>query len=219
MTDTNKQKKAFSLAEVLLTLVIVGTISALTIPTLKNHSDETKYVVAVQKAMAQISEATANVELEHGDASLFDFSSTDVDKWYKDAMNTIPFPNGVNAWQRVEMSGNDPFDSKFDFMTADGMAWNISNGGYKCGGGVALVDVNGAKDPNIVGIDQHGFRLGSRCGGDGGKSKIGDFGIYAMGDKLNDYNGTWACTAYVIKNKKMPWLRKVSTGCTEYMGK
>ena len=40
------RKKAFTLAEVLLTLVVVGVISVLTVPTLKNHSDEAKYVAA-----------------------------------------------------------------------------------------------------------------------------------------------------------------------------
>lgn len=214
-----KLTKAFSLAEVLLTMVIVGTVSALTIPTLKNHSDEAKYVAATQKAMSQVAEATANIELEQGDASLWNFASTTTVNWYKKAMNTVPFPNGVSKWQRGELGFAEVFDASFDFMTADGMAWDITQGGYPCGGGAVLVDVNGAQDPNIVGIDIHGFRLGHLCGGDDGKSKRGEFGIYAMGDKLNDFNDIWACTSYIIKNKKMPWLYKPAASCKDYMGK
>ena len=48
----NIKIKAFTLAEVLLTLIIIGVISALTVPSLKNYSDETKYVAATQKAMS-----------------------------------------------------------------------------------------------------------------------------------------------------------------------
>ena len=98
-----KLTKAFSLAEVLLTMVIVGTVSALTIPTLKNHSDEAKYVAATQKAMSQVAEATANIELEQGDEYLWNFASTTTVNCYKKAMNTVPFPNCVSKWQRGEL--------------------------------------------------------------------------------------------------------------------
>jgi len=218
MKKTNKIT-AFSLAEVLLTLIIIGTISTLTIQTLKNHSDETKYIASVQKAMAQISAATINIEAIHGDASLWNFSSNDTKTWYKNALNIIPFPNNKDIWTRSNMDASKTSSTKYNFMTADGMAWIINTGSYKCGGGVALVDVNGINGPNVIGIDQHGFRLGHLCGGENDTTKLGEFGIYALGDGLNDNDATWACTAYIIKNKKMPWLYNPSTSCAEYQGK
>ena len=42
--------KAFTLAEVLITLMIIGVISAITIPTLKKVSDDYTYVTAAKKA-------------------------------------------------------------------------------------------------------------------------------------------------------------------------
>lgn len=208
---------AFTLAEVLLTLVVVGVISVLTVPTLKNHADEAKYVAATQKAMSEIAAATSNAELAYGEASNWNFNSSTTANYYKKTMNTVPFPKGSKtSWDRNLLSGpNASFNPKF--MTADGMAWEIHDGGYACGGGVALVDINGSAPPNTVGIDIQGFRIGSPCSSDG--KKTGDFGIYAMGDGKNDANQEWACTAYIIRNKKMPWLYTPIDSCKTYVGK
>lgn len=207
---------AFTLAEVLLTLVVVGVISVLTVPTLKNHADEARYVAATQKAMSEIAAATSNAELAYGEASNWNFKTSNVKEYYRKAMNTVPFPKGSKkSWARMVLGGvNATFNPAF--MTADGMAWEIHDGGYDCGGGVALVDVNGSALPNTVGIDIQGFRIGTLCNG---KNKSGDFGVYAMGDGKNDSNTEWACTAYVIKHKKMPWLYTPIDSCSTYVGK
>ncbi len=210
------RKKAFTLAEVLLTLVVVGVISVLTVPTLKNHSDEAKYVAATQKAMSEIAAATSNAELVYGDASNWNFKSSAVKEYYRKAMNTVPISSGSKtSWERLNLNGES---AKFNptFMTADGMAWEIHDGGYSCGGGCALVDVNGSAPPNTIGIDIQGFRIGSLCDG---SNKSGDFGVYAMGDGKNDGNSEWACTAYVIRNKKMPWMYTPTDSCKSYQGK
>ena len=210
------RKKAFTLAEVLLTLVVVGVISVLTVPTLKNHADEAKYVAATQKAMSEIAAATSNAELAYGEASNWNFKSSTVKEYYRKAMNTVPFPKGSKtSWPRLGLDGaNATFRPAF--MTADGMAWEVHDGGYGCGGGCALVDINGSEPPNTVGIDIHGFRIGSLCNGN---NKSGDFGVYAMGDGKNDKNSEWACTAYIIRNKKMPWLYTSTDSCKSYQGK
>lgn len=209
---------AFTLAEVLLTMVIIGVVSALTVPTLKNHSDEAKYVAATQKAMSEVAAAVGSVELVHGDASTWNFDSANTVNWFKTTMNTVPFPDGVSSWKLYDLSGNEA-NFNASLMTADGMAWSINNGGYLCGGGCALIDVNGPKPPNTIGVDIHGFRIGHLCGGDGSKTKTGDFGIYAMGDNVNDKNAAWACSSYVIRHKKMPWLYKTTENCKSYLGK
>ena len=209
------KKRAYTLAEVLLTLVVVGVISVLTVPSLKNHADEAKYVAATQKAMSEIAAATSNAELAYGEASNWNFNSSTTINYYKKTMNTVPFPKGSKtSWDRNLLSGPNS-DFKPKFMTADGMAWEIHDGGYTCGGGVALVDVNGSAPPNTIGIDIQGFRIGNRCEA---AKKAGDFGIYAMGDGKNDANAEWACTAYIIKHKKMPWLYNPAQSCNSLVG-
>ena len=50
-------KKAFTLAEVLITLVVIGVIAAITVPILHNDTADKKWNVARQKAQATIGEA------------------------------------------------------------------------------------------------------------------------------------------------------------------
>ena len=214
----NTKINAFTLAEILLTLIILGTVSALTVPSLKNHSDEAKYVAATQKAMSEVTAAVSNIESIHGDASTWNFSSETTLNWFKQTLNTVPIPSGNESWERTNFDGTSSSFTPTVF-TADGMAWEINNGGYPCGGGCALIDVNGPEQPNTIGVDIHGFRIGHLCSGTENKTKTGDFGVYAMGDGLNDKNSIWACTAYVIKHKKMPWLYQSETSCATYMGK
>ena len=45
----NIKKSAFTLAETLLTLSIIGVIAALTIPALKEYQEEVRYVAATKK--------------------------------------------------------------------------------------------------------------------------------------------------------------------------
>ena len=45
---------AFTLAETLLTLVIIGVVAAMTIPTVMHNADERKYVAFTQKAFADV---------------------------------------------------------------------------------------------------------------------------------------------------------------------
>ncbi len=61
-----EKSKAFTLAEVLVTLVIIGVISALTIPTLKEASDRSANIAALKKAYSTLSNAFAELQAEHG---------------------------------------------------------------------------------------------------------------------------------------------------------
>lgn len=213
----NTMIKAFTLAEILLTMIIIGVISALTIPSLKNHSDEAKYVAATQKAMSEVAAAVSNIELIHGDASTWNFDSSTTKNWFRQTMNIAA--NSHPSWTRLLLSGESGGTFSPTFITADGMAWDIGSGGYSCGGGAVLIDINAEQPPNTIGIDIQGFRVGNKCGGTENKTKTGDFGVFAMGDNVNDTNAIWACSSYVIKHKKMPWLYQAKDGCNSFAGK
>lgn len=202
-----KKITAFTLAEVLLTLVIIGVVAALTVPTVKDHSDEVKYVAATKKALSTISAATTAIELKHGDGVFWKFDDEKTIDWYKESMNLVPPDPDKTSWQRTNFAGASEGNFVMTFLGADGMAWSLGTGDYPCGGGAAIVDVNGPQPPNVIGLDIHGFRIGSKCNG---AARSGDFGVYPMGDGANDANTKWACTAYVIRNSKMPWLNDAS---------
>ena len=59
------RKNAFTLAEVLITLGIIGVVAAMTMPTLMNQTNGAKFRTAYKKALSAISQAvTLNVALE-----------------------------------------------------------------------------------------------------------------------------------------------------------
>ena len=61
----NKQKKiAFTLAEVLITLVIVGVIAALTIPSMINKTNNQETVSRLKKAYSTLAQATQRIIFE-----------------------------------------------------------------------------------------------------------------------------------------------------------
>lgn len=61
-----KYIKAFTLAEVLITLSIIGVVAAMTIPSLKQSTQNAETVAKVKKAYATISVAFQKAELDNG---------------------------------------------------------------------------------------------------------------------------------------------------------
>ena len=57
-TDNIKGFSGFTLAEVLITLVIVGIIAAMTIPTLINKTNNQEYVSRLKKTYSTMAQAT-----------------------------------------------------------------------------------------------------------------------------------------------------------------
>ncbi|MDD3237319.1 MAG: prepilin-type N-terminal cleavage/methylation domain-containing protein [Candidatus Gastranaerophilales bacterium] len=60
------KKKAFTLAEVLITLVIIGVIAAITIPSLLNKTNQQEYRVGAKKAYSVLSQAAQHYYADTG---------------------------------------------------------------------------------------------------------------------------------------------------------
>ena len=59
-------KNGFTLAEVLITLVIIGVIAAMTIPTLMNNTNKQEYVSKLKKAYSTMAQATNKIIADEG---------------------------------------------------------------------------------------------------------------------------------------------------------
>jgi prepilin-type N-terminal cleavage/methylation domain-containing protein len=57
VSQNAKYRLAFTLAEVLITLAIIGIVAALTIPTLVNNYQKTQYVTQLKKAYTSVNQA------------------------------------------------------------------------------------------------------------------------------------------------------------------
>ena len=196
------KKIGFTLAEALLALSIVGVVAAMTIPTIKDYSEEAKFVALLKKAYSTIQTATAAAELKYGDSTLWGWNSdaATVNQKYLSVMNATIY-NG--AAYDVKTLGNDKWSTVNGWIkTGDGILYTASTweeGGLKYS--LIYVDTNGPERPNVVGVDVHCF-------------VVNKDGVYPMGANMHYGNGYWACTNYALKKGKMPWMHDASiTDC------
>ncbi len=71
-----KRNKGFTLAEVLITLVVIGIIAAITVPIIMQNNKKKTYVTKMKKFYSSLSQAIKLAEAEQGLSSLdWDFST------------------------------------------------------------------------------------------------------------------------------------------------
>lgn len=76
-------KKGFTLAEVLITLGVIGIVAALTMPMLIPRLEKVKTEAKLKKFYSVIAQATDKAMLEHGDWSTWDYSLSAQEFFYK----------------------------------------------------------------------------------------------------------------------------------------
>lgn len=160
------KKSGFTLAEVLITLVIIGVIAAMTVPTLMNNTNSQEYRSGLKKAISSINQALAlHYALEGTGAENFSDETEVVSGLFKKKMNIVD--NGTYS-DNYKIGDCEP-DGTNSFVTQDGMIFCVMNwesGGTDsqdvacnafntrpCGPNAApnlWIDVNGERKPNIV---------------------------------------------------------------------
>lgn len=143
---------AFTLAEVLITLGIIGVVAAMTMPTLINQTNGAQYKAAYKKALSVLSQAvTLNVALE--DTSFADV--TDIEPILKARANVLP--GGINGYnvsttRSTDGASTPTTDSNTTLFFNDGSMFtfpktvsNCTDWDHRCKG---YIDVNGKKGPN-----------------------------------------------------------------------
>ena len=163
--------KGFTLAEVLITLVIVGVIATMTIPTLMNKTNKQEYVVGLKKAYSTLAQVTNKIIAENGNpkCSIGGWACTNADIYnmYKKYLTKTKECATTNACSTDKyallVGGKKAFhNNETSLVTADGMRFNFIGVNTNCEGVDAgnengcfwiRVDVNGNKKPNIIGRD------------------------------------------------------------------
>ncbi len=171
---------AFTLAEVLITLGIIGVVAAMTMPTLMNSTQGAQYKAAYKKALSALSQAvTLNVALD--DWNFADTTKNEIDttagkqniyKLITDRMNYVKTetttPTIYNSTNLKD--GSNP-DEKISNLKADtyiyfndGMMFAYAKGQGECKKDspcFGFVDVNGEKGPNKVTVCSGTYALDS----------------------------------------------------------
>ena len=163
---------AFTLAEILITLGIIGVVAAMTIPTLVANYQKKETVTALKKAYSQLSQAVKMSELENGDKEYWNYdlpAETFMNTYLKPFLKDVEQTNGfdihktinykyLNGDRITESSVNDKNNSVIKLsdgtiIFVDG--WSSGENIYR---GI-LVDTNGFKKPNILGRDLFAFGI------------------------------------------------------------
>ena len=133
-------KRGFTLAEVLITLVIIGVIAAMTIPTLISSTGDQEYKTGLKKAFATLNQVVAvnSVLGDYDEASIS--AGTGLTDLLKDKLTIVEAPAAPAASACGE--------AQEWIYTADGFRYATTNQKNADELNQVCVDVNGDKGPN-----------------------------------------------------------------------
>ena len=152
--NTKRKHTAFTLAETLVTLTIIGVIAAITIPNLISKYQKHTYVVGLKKAYSVLTNAFT-MAVNEGDVT-FKVGETEDDikatiQRYLKIVKTCGTNNlsdcGVNNYP-----GYGSIWASTSYITEDGIIYTSTSTGI-------FADVNGPKGPNKAGRDIFYFEI------------------------------------------------------------
>lgn len=216
------KKAAFTLAEVLITLGIIGVVAAMTMPSLIQNYQEKATVTKLKKCYSLVSQAYVSILNDEGGSDTLQ-AGDDLEmmekfgkylKYQKTCgRNKGCFPNvtyksvtgnGYSKWE------DDTTDRSRAILT-DGTLIMFNKSAMRVGEGNYLyaqiyVDINGFKGPNQLGRDFFYFYINPE--------KIVPGGAKALEEKNEGQKFTknciqqngYACAAWVIYNENMDYL-------------
>lgn len=181
-TNSKNQIKAFTLAEVLITLSIIGVVAAITIPALMNNIQDAQYKNSWKKAYSNMSQVATRVVQDNGGSlkgifnDQFGQSAKDL---FKQNLSYIRDCDSADSAGKCWSTSVKNLSNTYSYtpynnaalVLKDGMSilffTNATGGGVDCSWtistdlkicGYADVDVNGfTKGPNQLGKDIYSF--------------------------------------------------------------
>ena len=171
------KQKAFTLAETLITLSIIGVVAAMTVPTLMTNANNQGYVTGLKKAYSNLTNTMKTISMEMGCGNDFSCVVADGDSTYfgeslasqfKTAYKTVSADSSTGNFITFGKGENEfnVYPNNGYFTTPDGITFGIHmplNFGQHNWAGIILVDVNGVeKGPNKWGKDAYAFQIASR---------------------------------------------------------
>lgn len=177
----NKKNIAFTLAEIIIIIGIIGIIAELTIPPVIFGIQKQQYILGLKKFYSNLSQALLEYTIDNGTPGdllgtpIFSSSYADIttllgSKYFKTQKVCKLFSNGTECWpQKIDDSGPNGHNAtktmtsvanKMGMITSDGMTVLVDYYYPDCNYNECIylyVDVNGIKGPNAYGRDY--FRL------------------------------------------------------------
>ncbi len=195
--------KAFTLAEVLITLGIIGIVAALTIPQLVANYTSTQLKVQWKKTYSIFEQATQNIIRENGS-----MKGLDCDSWVVDTCLKNYYSSFIKIKEEDDHTRGNCWHNAGEWKSMDGTSMDLPNGHDACivlndgtlinfenydsactndDCGLLQVDVNGFKKPNIIGKDI--FRI-----------HVGEYKTWLEKNYCNTNVNGWGCGYYYLLN-------------------
>ena len=216
-------KKGFTIAEVLITLGIIGVVAAMTLPTVINDAKERETVAKVKKFYSTMSQALLMAISKNGYVDSWNYCEE------QNAQCVAEFVRNLKPELKIAYDCGDDTECPGmadKYITLDGNDYSVS---YKTGShfyrvtlfdgshlwirhnrsntcqnpdtntenvcGLIWVDINGAKKPNQIGNDVFVFFI------------LKDRIIPHSGDDCYANNGGWGCAKYILEHDNMKYIR------------
>lgn len=220
------RKFGFTLAEVLITLGIIGVVAALTIPTLSHKLYEKRTVTQLRAVQSILAQAIKAAEEEDGEVSGWDLSldGSEADakiiggkllKQMKVAHDCGTAPDeksicvpyltystlsGGKVWGNYSALPNY---YKVKLNNGASLWWRSGNHSSSLEKSAEMyidffVDVNGSALPNVVGKDVFDFYY------EKGGLRVAGTPNYLNDKTCNNKSTGWGCAYYVLTNGKIP---------------
>lgn len=169
----------FTLAEVLITLGIIGVIAGMTIPLLMTQIQDRQFKEAAKAAYSKAAQAVQQMKQDeggslsgyYGNSKSFSPVFMTYLKIVKDCgmygspggeTCVITSPDGSSGYTSLtgDVANTGSIGGEGSFITSDGMFWTIQNTTTFSNRIFIMVDVNGyLKGPNVFGRDAYVFEL------------------------------------------------------------
>ena len=181
---TSYKKVAFTLAEVLITLAIIGVVAALTLPTLNKKIKDLREMSRLKQTYSTISQAIKLSQIEYGEVGTWGIEGVEVEDAELIANKLKPYLKiaidcGVTNDKKCIYDGKYKYLKEYNTNNATSSDYGRQNNYYKIvlqngiaiwwrGGNsevaliVVFIDLNGKKGPNCWGKDLFAFEYSEK---------------------------------------------------------
>lgn len=226
-----ESKIAFTLAEVLITLGIIGVVAAMTIPSLIQSYKEKATVTAVKQSYSIFAQALKMVTIDNPDLSALTDSSLSAKEnsqiMFKEISKHIKKVKSCDVDKKCmgntyylnlnneKVSNWDTYNNLVTGVLANGTSFWIlslpaSISGEETYAGQIGIDINGNKRPNKFGVDFFWFTFNKNGELFAGRGE-GTGGIY-WNCELSPSNSNWSngygCSEWIITHGNMDYLKR-----------
>ena len=158
-------KNAFTLAEVLVTVGIIGVVAAMTVPNLMENYQRQSYITQLRKVYSELSQAAEHAMSDSHSPRLYETIAmrngrVNFLQTYFKINQTCDANNLTDCFaDSYTTIGGEAYRLK-DLVSTESACGVVASGYTIClNGHFAALDINGKQGPNVLGRDLFGFFL------------------------------------------------------------